>query len=196
MCGAVWEEGAGLNDCPQLPPEGSCNEGAGHLPLSQVANRGASRGQLVTLERNLSRVVTGQRWLFEIYGSTTLCIRSPNWMVFELRMVRIIPWDVRMISLRNTELGPVILPMRCRPKKAVRVAAQNCKSGRRCKRSWWYIICKCCGRIGALGVGWWPLPRLIPRSTVYRYQLSWDGTGRPNSWWMIRMMLRYWTTDP
>ena len=107
-------------------------------------------------------------------------------------MVRIIPWDVRIISLRNTELGPVILPMRSRPKKAVRVAAQNCRSGRRCKRSWWYIICKCCGRIGALGVGQWPLLRLIPRSTVDRYQLSWDGTGKPNSWWMIRMMLRYW----
>ena len=153
MFGAVWEEGAGLSDCPQLPPEGSCSEG-GRVPAIVTGSK--QRGILRAIDNFGEELEQGCHWAEVVVRD----ICQHNFMRtftkldgFEFRMVRIIPWDVRMISLRNTELGPVILPMHSRLKKAVRVAAQNCRSGRICKRSWRYIICKMLWQDRGLGSG-------------------------------------------
>ena len=104
--------------------------------MSRVVKRGASAGKSEALLRNFINEATGHRLLFGIYGNTTWWVRSPNWMVLEFLMVRIIPRVVSVMSLLNTDLGPVILPIRKRPKKAVRVAAQNRRSGRAFRLSW------------------------------------------------------------
>ena len=46
MCGAVWEEGAGLSDCPQLPPEGSCSEGGRASAIATGSKQGGIQGAI------------------------------------------------------------------------------------------------------------------------------------------------------
>ena len=106
-----------------------------------------------------------------------------------------IPFLVTERYWQVIEWGGVKFPMCNRPKKAQSLVAQNWRSASLSNRSMSHIWDRCLGINGALGLTVTALPHFIPRSNELNCQLPLMGLSYPNSWWIIRMILRYCVTD-